>query len=106
MTVSAILSNFTAFAASAGADPARAELGLAASFAELLADELQQPAALSPAATPMPAAMPPPQFYPWVAVPLVVPPAREDRGGRKKRPPRHWDQRPDAPPTSAGRTHP
>lgn len=104
MTVSAILSNFTAFTASTGAGPARAELGLAASFAELLADELQQPAALGP--PPMPVAMPPPQFYPWVAVPFVVPSVRDDRGGKKKRPPPRWDHRPDAAPTSFGRGRP
>lgn len=93
VTVSAILSNFTGFAASAGADTAAVELGLTASFAELLADELQQSAALPAPPMPPPAATPPAQLYPWVAVPLVVPAAREDRSGRKKRLPPRWDRR-------------
>lgn len=106
MAVQAILSNFTAFAASAGAGSARVELGLAASFAELLAGELQPPADLPSPQTPMPAATPPPQFYPWVAVPLIVPSAREDRGGKKKRPSPRGDRRPDETPTQADRGRP
>ncbi len=103
VAVSAILSNFTAFAASAGAASVRTDLGVAASFAELLADELQPPAVLPPPQIPVP--MPAQALYPWVPIPVFVPSTREDRSG-KKRPPPRWDRRPGATPSPDGRVRP
>lgn len=68
-------------------------LAVAVSFADLLADELQQPGA----ALPPPAPVPPPPVsaaYPVaMAVPLAVPYARDDKSVRKRAEPRRRPRR-------------
>lgn len=107
MTAIIPLSGAAAYAAAVSGggalDPAAAAKLL--SFAELLADELQQPAALPPPQMPLPAPAAVQLLYPWVAIPVVVPSTREDRSG-KKRPPPRWDRRPGATPSPDGRVRP
>ena len=88
MSISVIVSNFTALATAAGAAPARAGAGLAASFAELLADELRQPPAPLPPQLPVPPPVPVPQPYIWLPVPVAVPYVRQDKSLKKRLPPR------------------
>lgn len=67
---------------------AAGRLAVAASFADLLADELQQRGAALPPTPPAP--LPPvPVAYPAaIAVPLAVPYVREDKSVRKRGDPR------------------
>jgi hypothetical protein len=92
MAVIAIVGNTTAFAASAGAATARVNVGLAASFADLLADELQQRGPVMPPPPPAPA--PAPQVYPYIGVPVVAAAARGEAAARKRLPARRDRQPP------------
>ena len=93
MTVIAINAVSLAAAAASGAPAAaRAGAAIAGEFAQLLADELQQVGPMPPAQVPSPAPPAAVQAYPWIAVPVALPCARDDKA-QKKRPPSRGDRR-------------
>jgi len=74
----------------------RAGASAAASFVQLLEDELLReavPASLPPPTLPLPLPGSLPPEYPWLPLPLILLPPREERTA-KKRPPARGDKRP------------
>ncbi len=74
---------------------ARAGASAAASFLQVLEEEMLReavPTSLPPPTFPLPVPGQLPPEYPWMPVPLILLPPREERAA-KKRPPARGDQR-------------